>query len=608
MKFDARTGKFYYINHYTKTTTWEDPRDRYQQIGKAGSKEKENTRPGADREEAGLHQTSSMAPLANQQVASMRRELEAEQESRNQRASSPLNGRSNTPQMGYAGAHSSLGRLQLDTTDPYDSPLPSQRSTLRRDSHILAEISEIDSNFTSQEAVGNDRISQRQDTAKLDNFAAMRTNRWDDLVKNDQLKSKKKSEFQPLQGYQILNTAYTNNFDAMRASQPESNNLIVDNFTTAIGLDTENIHMDESNALNELNDILNIVNDTVQEYDQDSMNNDPDQPVKMETFDLFPDENKEKIVVDKKSDNLSNMTLQQFKDCRYLKSVFPTVEEYLLLDVLANSENNVQKTADKLSKMGYVRRETPAAPRLHAKRKEEERLAEKRTPLPKPPPIKTEKEKADLRRKMKEKYEKKFNIPERILFMALESVLFDEDQANNLIQSMIEDDMKRQKAKEAEKARERAEKKKSPKPMRKVVEAERPKPSSPKRVPRQTAAAQDKRGFSKQNVKIYESETTDGSKDTECRSLAKGPNPALRKGPNDDLLLTDYVTWNGPNASLRKGANASVAKGPNPANRRGPSGSAGAKGPNPENRKGPQGLAKGSIYSSFKAELPLRAN
>ena len=145
----------------------------------------------------------------------------------------------------------------------------------------------------------------------------MRTNRWDDLVKNDQLKSKKKSQFQPLQGYQILNTAYTNNFDAMRASPPESNNLIVDNFTTTIGLDTENIHMDESNALNELNDILNIVNDTVQEYDQDSMNNDPDQPVKMETIDLFPDENKDKIVVDKKSDNLSNMTLQQFKDCRF---------------------------------------------------------------------------------------------------------------------------------------------------------------------------------------------------------------------------------------------------------------------------------------------------
>ena len=46
----------------------------------------------------------------------------------------------------------SLGRLQLDT-EPYESPLPSQRSTLRRDSHILAEISEMDSTFTNQESV-----------------------------------------------------------------------------------------------------------------------------------------------------------------------------------------------------------------------------------------------------------------------------------------------------------------------------------------------------------------------------------------------------------------------------------------------------------------------
>ena len=116
-----------------------------------------------------------------------------------------------------------------------------------------------------------------------------------------------------------------------------------------------------------------------------------------------------------------------------MKSVFPTVEEYLLLDVLSNSDNNVQKAADKLVKMGYVKRDTPSkkilkslkyqnkgkyykksgvvynliidylnsgAPRLHARKKEEERLAEKRTPLPKPPPLKSEKEKQELRRKM----------------------------------------------------------------------------------------------------------------------------------------------------------------------------------------------------------------
>ena len=94
------------------------------------------------------------------------------------------------------------------------------------------------------------------------------------------------------------------------------------------------------------------------------------------------------------------------------------------------------------------------------------------------------------------KYEKKFEIPERILFMALESVLYDEDQANNLVTSMIEDDMRRQKAKEAEKMRERAEKKKSPKPIRRI-EAERPKHTSPKHVPK----PQGKRGFTK-NTKV----------------------------------------------------------------------------------------------------------
>ena len=101
--------------------------------------------------------------------------------------------------------------------------------------------------------------------------------------------------------------------------------------------------------------------------------------------------------------------------------------------------------------MGYVKRDAPSAPRLHAKKREEERLAEKRTPLPKPPPIKTEKEKEELRARMKEKYEKKYDIPERILFMALESVLYDEEQANNLITTMIEDDLKRQKVKALEK-------------------------------------------------------------------------------------------------------------------------------------------------------------
>ena len=55
---------------------------------------------------SGAQGSSSLAPLANQQVASMRRELEAEQETRGQhRASSPGGGARYAPQMGYAQAH-----------------------------------------------------------------------------------------------------------------------------------------------------------------------------------------------------------------------------------------------------------------------------------------------------------------------------------------------------------------------------------------------------------------------------------------------------------------------------------------------------------------------
>jgi len=292
---------------------------------------------------------------------------------------------------------------------------------------------------------------------------------------------------------------------------------------------------------------------------------------------------------------------------RYLKSVFPTVEEYLLLDVLSNSDNNVQKAAERLVKMGYVKRDTPSAPRLHARKKEEERLAEKRTPLPKPPPIKTEKEKEELRKKMKDKYEDKYDIPERILFMALESVLFDEEQANSLILAMIEDDLKRKKSKEAEKAREQKETKhtrKSPKPNRRSLDVEKlTKHPSPKHEPK--AKGHGKKGWSsKTNTK---EEIPKSSKSTstslerpyksEVSGKAVGPNPSLRKGPNDDLLLTDYVTWNGPDPDIRKGP-SSLAKGPNTAKLgRPPGASSLARGPNPTNCKGPaRGLATGSIF------------
>jgi len=50
-------------------------------------------------------------------------------------------------------------------------------------------------------------------------------------------------------------------------------------------------------------------------------------------------------------------------------------------------------------------------------------------------------------------------------------------------------------------------------------------------------------------------------------TLAKGPDPRLRKGPNDSLLLMGYGDWEGPDPALRRGPQMSNVKGPNPLNR-----------------------------------------
>uniref|UniRef100_A0A182LW38 WW domain-containing protein n=1 Tax=Anopheles culicifacies TaxID=139723 RepID=A0A182LW38_9DIPT len=95
--------------------------------------------------------------------------------------------------------------------------------------------------------------------------------------------------------------------------------------------------------------------------------------------------------------------------------------------------------------------------------------------------------------------------------------------------------------------------------------------------------------------------------DTKSSPLAsriptKGPNMKLFKGPNDDLLLTDYVTWNGANPDLAKGSQKK-ATGPDRTIRT--ERAYKAHGPNAELCKGPVGtLAKGSMYTQLmKADV-----
>ncbi|XP_049294034.1 uncharacterized protein LOC125769377 isoform X4 [Anopheles funestus] len=106
---------------------------------------------------------------------------------------------------------------------------------------------------------------------------------------------------------------------------------------------------------------------------------------------------------------------------------------------------------------------------------------------------------------------------------------------------------------------------------------------------------------------LMASKGSDGKMDSKssqlaCRIPTKGPNMKLFKGPNDDLLLTDYVTWNGANPDLAKGSQKK-ATGPDRAIRTDRTYK--AHGPNAELCKGPVGsLAKGSMYSQLmKADV-----
>ncbi|XP_055610697.1 uncharacterized protein LOC129757480 isoform X4 [Uranotaenia lowii] len=91
------------------------------------------------------------------------------------------------------------------------------------------------------------------------------------------------------------------------------------------------------------------------------------------------------------------------------------------------------------------------------------------------------------------------------------------------------------------------------------------------------------------------------------RIATKGPNMKLFRGPNDDLLLADYVTWNGANPDLARGSQK-LALGADRTIRL-VDRSYTALGPNGDLCKGPAtGLAKGSIYSQMQALADVKCN
>lgn len=81
---------------------------------------------------------------------------------------------------------------------------------------------------------------------------------------------------------------------------------------------------------------------------------------------------------------------------RYLKSIFPKADEMLLLDLLANADNNVQHASEKLLSMGYEKRDT-TAPKVTNRNREEQVMRDRKIAENTPPPqpkVKTNEEKA----------------------------------------------------------------------------------------------------------------------------------------------------------------------------------------------------------------------
>ncbi|XP_029167671.1 uncharacterized protein LOC114938087 isoform X2 [Nylanderia fulva] len=279
---------------------------------------------------------------------------------------------------------------------------------------------------------------------------------------------------------------------------------------------------------------------------------------------------------------------------RYLKSIFPNVDETILLDILEQSDNNVQKASDKLIDLGYEKRNPIFPPKVVPKKKEEEETNNEPT-VPTPPPrMKSAEEKNILKKRLTEKYKM---VPDRVVMLAMDSVDYDEERAIHILDIVVAEEATRPLCTSSSQSSKSTERKDSPP----VTEAIKFSVSPIKKINKDAETKKSKRSKNKTEIpKVSRGTSTTEDKEYKSPYLIKpvGSNSDLIKGANNDLLLPDYAPWSGPDASLlcKQPFSRSLAIGRD----------AGllstnnclAKGPQSELRKGPiRGLAQGSIYS-----------
>ncbi|XP_071568485.1 uncharacterized protein [Temnothorax nylanderi] len=279
---------------------------------------------------------------------------------------------------------------------------------------------------------------------------------------------------------------------------------------------------------------------------------------------------------------------------KYLKNVFPKVDETILLDVLEQSDNNVQKASEKLIDLGYEKRNPTVSARALAKKKEEERVHDEPTAPTPPPRIKSLEEKNKLKTRLMEKYK---NLPDRIVMLAMDSVDYDEERAIHILDIVMAEEATRPLCTSSSQSSRSDERKDSPP----ITEAIKLTVSPIKKISKDAETEKLKRSKNKTEIpKVSRGTSTTEDKEYKSPYLTKpvGSNSDLAKGANNDLLLPDYAPWSGPDPnlltkqpfsrSLAMGHDASLISTRNCL----------AKGSQSELRKGPlRGLAQGSIYS-----------
>ncbi|KAL6443463.1 hypothetical protein ACFW04_002951 [Cataglyphis niger] len=279
---------------------------------------------------------------------------------------------------------------------------------------------------------------------------------------------------------------------------------------------------------------------------------------------------------------------------KYLKSIFPKVDETILLDILEQSDNNVQKASEKLIDLGYEKRNTTFPVKTAAKKKEEEQTNNEQIAPTPPPRIKSLEEKNILKKRLMEKYKM---VPDRVVMLAMDSVDYDEERAIHILDIVVAEEASRPLCTSDSKSSKSNERKDSPP----VMEAIKLTVSPIKKINKGAETEKSKRSKNKTEIpKVSRGTSTTEDKEYKSPYLIKpiGSNLDLVKGANNDLLLPDYAPWSGPDTSLlsKQPFSRSLAMGHDPILLS--TNNCLAKGPQSELRKGPlRGLAQGSIYS-----------